>query len=628
MAKKRRLSNRQDKDKNDVGSARKKSASTSSRVSKSPPLSLSPPSKEAATITTVKTPDGSLKRAFTPKSLSSLPPTTEKILTKPGPSSQITGDEIVMHHQPKHELNITEKQRLFLNAVTGPRKNFGTNHETLRIPSFPPIDITPKDPYPMLPQKYVPMIKFSTRMVARNERIVPKSEDSGKTFNDEENNHEMSDLTPSYSSVAVSFLKLFCNQCNTFDCPLHSISSKDVAVEAAVALEYDKSEEALTYTELAEMETDSSYTLPSPDNDSFIEDDNFSSNTEETATSVEMKVILARMKMICGDDTQLLSAITGGRYSSTLATLDEEQKDGKFITPLAHTAFKSEHLKQDKLNRKRRISKRMETLVGMKAIERSFFRPCSHPDRCSRAANCSCVAGNLICTKQCIWGKFGDNLYPGCKCPKSSCTMEQCRCFMANRECDPDVCGCKCCKNNNMTSSKKKRQLFISKSTVANAGLGLFTKSPLAKGDFLGEYIGEYILTRPVNSLLGNGEDVRAQDKLVNEGIPVAPIDCIREDLHYGSSQPKESPYGFDMTKDLAVDAINIGNKVRYINYSDNPNVEAIHYAVNGETRLGIYAMCKIPAQAELFIDYGPKYPYTTYGISATKYSIQNGGEN
>jgi SET domain-containing protein len=74
------------------------------------------------------------------------------------------------------------------------------------------------------------------------------------------------------------------------------------------------------------------------------------------------------------------------------------------------------------------------------------------------------------------------------------------------------------------------------------------------------------------------------------------------------------------MTKEYVVNSEHEGNKIRYINYSDNPNVWARPCAVKGEARIGIYTSCDIPAQSELFIDYGEDYDYKGNGIRSTKH--------
>lgn len=83
--------------------------------------------------------------------------------------------------------------------------------------------------------------------------------------------------------------------------------------------------------------------------------------------------------------------------------------------------------------------------------------------------------------------------------------------------------------------------LLLGKSRVA--GWGLYNKHALKKGDYIHEYIGELI---PHNEAERRGEiyDHRNQT------------------------------YIFDMSTDYAVDALKKGNKTRYINHSDDPNLE------------------------------------------------------
>jgi hypothetical protein len=67
-----------------------------------------------------------------------------------------------------------------------------------------------------------------------------------------------------------------------------------------------------------------------------------------------------------------------------------------------------------------------------------------------------------------------------------------------NRECDPDVCKCcagcndEGCANMDATMGRRV-PLLVGKSSIDGAGLGLFTKNALKKGDYIDEYIGELI---------------------------------------------------------------------------------------------------------------------------------------
>ena len=70
-----------------------------------------------------------------------------------------------------------------------------------------------------------------------------------------------------------------------------------------------------------------------------------------------------------------------------------------------------------------------------------------------------------------------------------------------NRECDPDVCKCSAGCNDegcaNMDAAMGRRvPLLVGKSSIEGAGLGVFTKNALKKGDFIDEYIGELIRFR------------------------------------------------------------------------------------------------------------------------------------
>ncbi len=127
---------------------------------------------------------------------------------------------------------------------------------------------------------------------------------------------------------------------------------------------------------------------------------------------------------------------------------------------------------------------------------RPFFFPCHHTGKCSIKNGCTCIENDYVCTKHCVWGKFGDNFFPGCNCKGDCSIAKNCPCRDVGRECDPDICGCaastddclKTCGCSNMdVSLAKKASLVVGQSEVEGAGLGLFTKYPLKKGDYIDE---------------------------------------------------------------------------------------------------------------------------------------------
>lgn len=144
--------------------------------------------------------------------------------------------------------------------------------------------------------------------------------------------------------------------------------------------------------------------------------------------------------------------------------------------------------------------------------KRSPFFPCDHDGPCNDNG-CSCAKEKLHCEKSCGCPPNCERRFRGCKCARKGnkvCTRN-CPCVLANRECDPDLCG-QCgvidildpanrnergaewlsgkCQNCSVQRGIPKRTL-IGTSTIH--GFGLFVGEPIKSGDFIGEYKGELV---------------------------------------------------------------------------------------------------------------------------------------
>ncbi|XP_038133153.1 histone-lysine N-methyltransferase NSD3 isoform X2 [Cyprinodon tularosa] len=166
---------------------------------------------------------------------------------------------------------------------------------------------------------------------------------------------------------------------------------------------------------------------------------------------------------------------------------------------------------------------------------------------------------------------------PRCNCKPTEehpCSLDsQCLNRMLQYECHPQVCpaGDRC--ENQCFSKRLYAETEVMK--TEGCGWGLRTNQALRKGDFVTEYVGEVI----------DSEECQQRIKRAHEN-------------HVTNF------YMLTLTKDRVIDAGPKGNSSRFMNHSCSPNCETQKWTVNGDVRIGLFALCDIEAGTELTFNY------------------------
>uniref|UniRef100_A0A3Q1FI14 Nuclear receptor binding SET domain protein 2 n=1 Tax=Acanthochromis polyacanthus TaxID=80966 RepID=A0A3Q1FI14_9TELE len=134
-----------------------------------------------------------------------------------------------------------------------------------------------------------------------------------------------------------------------------------------------------------------------------------------------------------------------------------------------------------------------------------------------------------------------------------------------------DLHGERCC-NQDFTKRLYPETQIIK---TPGKGWGLISLRDIKKGEFVNEYIGELI----------DEEECRARIKYAHENNIT-------------------DFYMLTIDKDRIIDAGPKGNYSRFMNHSCQPNCETQKWTVNGDTRVGLFAVCDIPSGTELTFNY------------------------
>lgn len=142
-------------------------------------------------------------------------------------------------------------------------------------------------------------------------------------------------------------------------------------------------------------------------------------------------------------------------------------------------------------------------------------------------------------------------------------------------ECCPTICRAKDRCGNMQFQRRVYPKMGVKR--TASRGWGLFINQDVKKGDFLIEYVGELITTEEFKKRIA---------------------------LMLNDKDAEQNYYFMVMDNSRVIDAGPKGNVARFMNHSCDPNCETQKWTVNGDTKIGLFALEDIKGGTELTFNY------------------------
>uniref|UniRef100_F1KQR0 Histone-lysine N-methyltransferase lin-59 n=1 Tax=Ascaris suum TaxID=6253 RepID=F1KQR0_ASCSU len=180
-----------------------------------------------------------------------------------------------------------------------------------------------------------------------------------------------------------------------------------------------------------------------------------------------------------------------------------------------------------------------------------------------------------------------------CSCQKGSCgESDECLNRMVQMECN-NSCGRGVhCSNKRIFRRECVDKLSLFE-TSNGRGLGVRTDVPLQKGQFVCEYVGEVVSMETFDAR--NAHSYRAF----------------------------RNHYALNLCPGYVIDAYQKGNIARFVNHSCVPNCEMQRWSVNGQHRIGLFALRVVAKGEELTYDYNWD-SFDFYGVTPCSCGVPN----